>query len=187
MEYINIVLGANIRKYRTMRRMTLADLAEVSGVSKSMLGQIERGDANPSISMIWKIANGLQVTFSTLITEASPSTGVIDKADVSVLKSDDGLLENIPFFPFNAQRNFEMYEIILQPGGYLDGDEHPPRTQEFIIVFDGALCMENGGESHVIRRDQAYQFLADSPHRYSNVGAEETRFALVLFYPEAPC
>ena len=170
-----------------MRRMTLADLAEVSGVSKSMLGQIERGDANPSISMIWKIANGLQVTFSTLITEASPSTGVIDKADVSVLRSDDGLLENIPFFPFNAQRNFEMYEIILQPGGYLDGDEHPPRTQEFIIVFDWALCMENGGESHVIRRDQAYQFLADSPHRYSNVGSEVTRFALVLFYPEASC
>ena len=187
MEYINIVLGANIRKYRTMRRMTLADLAEVSGVSKSMLGQIERGDANPSISMIWKIANGLQVTFSTLITEASPSTGVIDKADVSVLRSDDALLENIPFFPFNAQRNFEMYEIILQPGGYLDGDEHPPRTQEFIIVFDGALCMENGGESRVIRRDQAYQFLADSPHRYSNVGSEVTRFALVLFYPEASC
>ena len=184
---LNRAVAENIKRIRKQQKLSLERTAALSGVSRSMLGQIERGDANPSISMIWKIANGLQVTFSTLITEASPSTGVIDKADVSVLRSDDGLLENIPFFPFNAQRNFEMYEIILQPGGYLDGDEHPPRTQEFIIVFDGALCMENGGESHVIRRDQAYQFLADSSHRYSNVGSEVTRFALVLFYPEASC
>lgn len=184
LEYINIAIGGNIRKLRMARSMTLGDLAEISGVSKSMLGQIERGDANPTISTIWKIANGLKVSFSSMISLINENHDVIDKHDVAIMRSDDGLLENIPFFPFSAGRNFEMFEIILQPNGYLDGDNHPPKTKEFIIVFSGTLIIENDGQTHIIRPDQAYQFIADVPHRYSNIGSEETKFALVLFYPE---
>lgn len=184
MEYINIALGGNIRRLRIARNMTLNELAEISGVSKSMLGQIERGDANPTISIIWKIANALKVSFSSLISDTTATYDVLDKSDVTVMQSDDFLLENIPFFPFSAGRNFEMFEIIIQPNGYLEGDDHPPKTQEFIIVFSGSLVLENDGQTHVIRPDQAYQFTADVPHRYSNIGSVETKFALVLFYPE---
>lgn len=184
MEYINIAIGGNIRKFRTARSMTLEDLATVSGISKSMIGQIERGDANPSISTIWKIANGLKVSFSSLISVEEVGTGVIDKSEVSVMLTTDGQFENVPFFPFSAGRNFEMYEVIVQPGASLDSDNHPPKTQEFIIVFSGTLILEKDKESHVIRPDQAYQFTADIPHRYSNIGSEEVKFALVLYYPD---
>lgn len=184
MEYINIAIGANIRRFRAARSMTLEDLAAVSGISKSMIGQIERGDANPSISTIWKIANGLKVSFSSLISVDEVSTGVIDKSEVSVLRACDGKFENVPFFPFSAGRNFEIYEVIIQPGASLDGDNHPPKTQEFIIVFTGTLILEKDKESHVIRPDQAYQFTADIPHQYSNIGSEEVKFALVLYYPD---
>lgn len=182
MEYVNLAIGENIRRLRNNRQMTLQDLADVSNVSKSMLGQIERGEANPTISSIWRVANGLKVSFATLISMPKAVEGVIDKADVTVLRSDDGLLENIPFFPFSPDRNFEMFSISLGVGGFLDGSDHPPMTQEYIIVFSGVLTVEIDGQSHHIGRQQAYQFLADIPHRYINIGEEEAQFALVLFY-----
>ncbi len=185
MEHINIAIGGNIRKFRMARNMTLDDLSAVSGISKSMIGQIERGDANPSISTIWKIANGLKASFSSLISVEEVSAGVIDKSEVSVTLTDDGKFENVPFFPFSAGRNFEMYEVLIQPGSFLESDNHPPKTQEFIIVFSGTLILEADKQSHVIRPDQAYQFTADVPHRYSNIGSEEVKFALVLYYPDS--
>ena len=56
---INLVISMNLKHIREERKLSLDKVAKMTGVSKSMLGQIERGDSNPTIATVWKIANGL--------------------------------------------------------------------------------------------------------------------------------
>ncbi len=64
---LNDIISANLKKLRTDRNLSLGQLSELSGVSKVMLSQIDKGESNPTINTIWKIANGLQVTYTKLI------------------------------------------------------------------------------------------------------------------------
>jgi transcriptional regulator with XRE-family HTH domain len=67
MEEPTLVVAQNLRRMREDKKLSLDRLAELTGVSKSMLGQIERGESSPTISTIWKIANGLKVSFTSLL------------------------------------------------------------------------------------------------------------------------
>ena len=66
MDVTNIV-AANARKLREQKKLTLDAAAAVTGVSRSMLAQIEKGEVNPTISVLWKIANGYKVSFTSLL------------------------------------------------------------------------------------------------------------------------
>ena len=67
---INAVVSENARRLREEKRLTLDEAARLTGVSRSMLAQIEKGDVNPTISMVWKIANGYKVSFTSLVEPA---------------------------------------------------------------------------------------------------------------------
>ncbi|AKL94667.1 transcriptional regulator [Clostridium aceticum] len=179
---INAAVGENIRKVRNSRNLTIEKLAEVTGVSKSMLGQIERGDANPTITTVWKIANGLKVPFSVLIQLPEVETRVIDKSQIALMLSDDGLYECCPFFPFDSKRNFEMYEMTLQPTCKAPGEPHPKGTLEYIIVFDGEITIEHNNQVDKVKKGQAIKFNADTAHCYYNAGVEVARFVLLIHY-----
>ena len=73
MEEINALFSANLKRLRETRRMSLDEVSRLSGVSKSMLGQIERGEVNPTISTVWKIASGLKVPYSQLLSRPQSS------------------------------------------------------------------------------------------------------------------
>ena len=67
---INTVVAENAKRLREEKRLTLDEAARLTGVSRSMLAQIEKGDVNPTISMVWKIANGYRVSFTSLVEPA---------------------------------------------------------------------------------------------------------------------
>ena len=64
---VTTVVSANIKNIREKKKLTLDAAAEITGVSRSMLAQIEKGDVNPTISVLWKIANGYKVSFTSLV------------------------------------------------------------------------------------------------------------------------
>ncbi|MGE7761476.1 helix-turn-helix domain-containing protein [Peribacillus sp. NPDC097895] len=64
---LSIQIGQRLRFYRQRRKLSLDDLAELTGVSKPMLGQIERGSSNPTVAILWKIAAGLQIPFGSFL------------------------------------------------------------------------------------------------------------------------
>ena len=59
MDTMNLIVAANIRRLREERNLSMEELARLSGVSKSMLAQVERGDGNPTLSTLWKLSNGM--------------------------------------------------------------------------------------------------------------------------------
>src|SRR3954470_20266277 len=85
------IVGANLRRLRVKRGLSLERMAKASGVSRAMLGQIELGHSTPTINVVWKIARSLAVPFSALISHRSrPRTAVLEAKSARVLRSADG-------------------------------------------------------------------------------------------------
>ena len=105
---INLIIGNNLNTYRKSKSYSLDKVAEMTGVSKGMLGQIERGETNPSISTLWKIANGLHIS-STFLLEAEPNDLVIiKKNEFTPITEGNDKFNVFPTFEFDFNKKFEV-------------------------------------------------------------------------------
>lgn len=185
MEPINDAVTHNIRQLREQRKMSLDALAEATGVSKSMLAQIERGIANPTISTVWKIANGLKIPFTQLVTKNQPDAETISIETIPVLLEDGGRYRNRPLFPYDASRRFEIYDIELDPGTVLEAAAHPKDTQEYLVVSQGEVTVTTGGQTLVANGNQAVRFKADSTHIYQNQTDLPCKLTMIISYGDS--
>jgi transcriptional regulator with XRE-family HTH domain len=183
MENLNQLIAENLKRLRADKGLSLDAVAKLSGVSKSMLGQIERGEVNPTISTVWRIANGLKVSFTSLVTGAQNDSEIVTRGDLEPLVEDAGKVRNYPIFPFDAERGFEMYSVDIDPGGYLQADPHTPGSQEFLTLHAGQLAIRVGEEEHLLEHGDSMRFKADVPHSYHNPGAETASISMVIHYP----
>lgn len=104
---IKAIVSENVKRVREQRKLTLDSAADITGVSRSMLAQIERGEVNPTISVIWKIANGYRVSFTSLLEQSNVEPDVILAKDVQPMLEDDGKYINYPAFLFSEEKSFE--------------------------------------------------------------------------------
>jgi XRE family transcriptional regulator, regulator of sulfur utilization len=180
---ITMLVAQNLKRIREEKKLSLDKLAELSGVSKSMLGQIERGESSPTISIVWKIANGLKISFTALVNAPQPDINIVRMADIKPLVEDNGNYRLFPFFPIEEDRRFEIYWAEIEKGGYLSADPHPEGTQEFITIFSGELTIRVDNQEYKIETGNAIRFRADRPHAYHNSGETLTRLNMVIHYP----
>lgn len=185
MQELSKTVGENLKRLRSEQGLSLDALAKASGVSKSRLGQIERGEGNPSISTVWQIARALKVEFTALVTHPQPDSVVVRQADIEPILEDGGLCRDFPLFPFDPSLGFEVYTAEIDPGGCLRAEAHPAGTRETVTVSAGELVMSIGGEEHSLGAGDAIRFLADVAHDYRNAGDDVAVFSIVLAYPRA--
>jgi transcriptional regulator with XRE-family HTH domain len=179
------VVGGNLRRLRTRRGLSLERLAQISGVSRAMLGQIELGQSAPTINVLWKIARALEVTFSALISARTQSGALVLRAqDSKILTSKDRSFSSRALFPFDEPRRVEFYELRLAAGAVEDADAHPPGTSENLVVTAGASEIDVGGDTHRLETNDSILFEADTPHAYRNPGKVEAVMYLVMTYAE---
>ncbi len=177
-------VGANLRLLRQERGLTLAELAERSGVSKAMLNQIENGKSSPTIALGWRIANGLGVSFGALLGEAEPADFVVvRRAQVKEFHNASGALRSRALFPAGDPRAAELYELWLEPGGEERAKPHAIGTREQIYLVQGRLRIETAGRAADLQAGDLIFFRADRGHRYHNPGAEPARLVLIMRYP----
>lgn len=183
MENLNLIIAENLKKLREQRKLSLDAVSRLCGVSKSMLGQIERGDVSPTISTVWKITNGLKISYGDLLSRPETECELIDITQVQPLLEDGGHYRNYMVFPSEDGRRFEMLYIELDPGSRLEAEAHPAGTQEFITVFDGELTVYVGRETFTAKNLGSLRFKADRSHRYQNTGSGLCRLSMVIYYP----
>jgi len=183
LDKLNSVIAENLKKLREERRLSLDHLAKLSGVSKSMLGQIERSEVNPTVSTIWKISNGLKISFTQLMSRPETDIEIVEKSDIQPFVEDGGRVRNFPVFPFDSKRRFEMYALELDPEGHLEAEAHPSGTQEFITVFAGEVTVTVNGADLVISSGNSLRFMADAHHAYRNAGSTLCSLSMVIYYP----
>jgi len=184
---ISSVVAENLRRVRDERGLSLARLAEVTGVSRAMLHQIERGKSTPTISVVWKIATALGLPFSALLARESASSVEVLRFDQSwQLRSRDGKFASRALFPLGGTRSAEFYELRLEPGAVEESEPHRPGTSENIAVNAGSLAVVVGDAEHVLEAGDAILFTADLPHRYEARGDETVVAYLVMTYASRP-
>lgn len=179
---INLLLAENLRKIREEKQLTLDGAAQATGVSRSMLSQLERGNVNPTITVLWKIANGYKVPFGELLEDRRVGTVVLSEPDPLV--EDGGRYLNYPAFSYDAHRRFEILRIVIVPGGGLEAEPHLAHTEEYITVFSGTVVIMVDGTRHMLRLGESLRFQADVAHSYHNEGGETCTLSMILYYGE---
>ncbi|WP_291637062.1 XRE family transcriptional regulator [Clostridium sp.] len=183
MENLNLRIANNLKRIRDERKLSLDKVANLTGVSKSMLGQIEREESNPTISTVWKIANGLKISFTDIINPHRSDIVVLSKREVEPLIEDDGKYKVYPIFPYEDGRRFEMYSVDIEKDGLLNAEAHRDGTEEFLTVFQGQVVVSVNDEEHIINKGDSIRFKADKPHGYRNTGDGLTMISMVIYYP----
>lgn len=177
------ILGANLRRLRLRRGLSLERLAKASGVSRAMLGQIELGQSTPTINVVWKISRALGVPFSALISQQRrPRTALLAGARAKLLTSADGTFTSRSLFPFDEARKVEFYELHLRGRAREVAEPHAAGTTENLVVAAGALELSVDTERFVLAAGDAVFFEADVPHEYFNPGDVEAIMYLVMTY-----
>jgi transcriptional regulator with XRE-family HTH domain len=178
------LLGPRLHQLRKKKKLTLDELAVMSGVSRSMLSQIERGQANPTFATLWNLTRALGVDLSELVHGQSGSqAAVITLQPVhftpEIRTEDGGCLLRILSPAANAG-GFEWYELIMQPGASLVSDAHAVGSREHLTVLDGVLDVQSGGETTSVQTGATARYPADLQHAIHNRGKKPARALLVV-------
>ncbi|KKO53335.1 helix-turn-helix domain-containing protein [Paenibacillus sp. DMB20] len=185
LEPIHIKIGRNLQIIRKSRGLSLDQVSDLCGVSKGMLGQIERGESNPTISVLWKIVNGLRISFATLMEEPSQGVSIVKVEDITPFKEEEGAYRAFPIFPFEQDKGFEMYSVEVDPGCSHVSEAHYEGVEEFIMVIEGILHISLDSGEYVLEANTMMRFSADQPHTYSNRTDRPIRYITLLHYPSS--
>ena len=177
-------IGKRLKEIRMNRSLTLDDTAKITGVSKPMLGQIERGHSIPTITTLWKIATGLKVPLSSFLEEQQPEYTVVDIAQEAAISEDNGRMRAYPLFPYDPIRNVEIFHIEFDAGCRHISEKHNDGVEEYILVRTGTLQLVLNEREIMITKNQAIRFKADIPHSYNNPFPTQCTVYNIIFYPK---
>ncbi|MFQ3466318.1 helix-turn-helix domain-containing protein [Enterobacter bugandensis] len=168
-------LAATLKTLRQTRGWSLSKLADETGVSKAMLGQIERNESSPTVSTLWKIATGLNVPFSAFITPEADRPAVFDSQQQAMVVK--------PLFPWDETLRFDHFSITLAPGALSESTPHEAGVIEHVVVISGELEMKINDEWQTVHADSGVRFAGDKPHAYRNSSDRPVHFHSLIHYP----
>ncbi|MBL6928630.1 MAG: helix-turn-helix transcriptional regulator [Rhodospirillales bacterium] len=175
-------VGEFVRKLRRSRGLTLEDLAEGSGVSKSMLSQIERNKTNPTLATVWRLCECLGVSVDAMFEreDKPPVLDVLPGHATPSIRSADGKFGLRILGPLDLGGLVEWYEVRAEPGALLTSEAHDPGTTEHLTVLGGVLTIEVGGEQREVATDETVRYRADQAHAIRNKSDKPARALLVV-------
>lgn len=176
--------GVRVRQLRAQRNWSLEGLAGSSGVSRSMLSQIERGQANPTLAVTFRIARAFGMTLGELVESpgATSSVNVIRASDHAYHYRSDKDCRIRTLSPLPLEKDVEFYEVLLLPGGSLRSAAHFEGTREFLTVQKGRVRVESAGDAETLSPGDSASYRADVPHAIVNAGKGAAVLFLVDIY-----
>lgn len=164
-----------LKELRTSHGLSLQKTADLTGISKSMLGQIERLESSPTISTIWKIAAGFDLSFSQL------SGMLFTDVETPQTITDEGLTVTT-LFPYDEMTGSEIFEIKLAAKCIHQSPAHNEGVTEHILLLSGELSIGIAELWHDVTATKKFFFNGNKPHSYKNNGECETKFYLIMHY-----
>ncbi|AAU45576.1 DNA-binding protein [Burkholderia pseudomallei] len=177
-------VGEQIQRLRNERKLTLDDLSRAAGVSKSMLSEIERDKANPTIAVAWRLTNALGISLDELFAQPkAPETIRVDGPhDIPTLAGHDAQYQLRVWGPIELAGKFEWYELTLPAHGALVSNPHEPGTREHLTVLNGAVEIEAAGTARRLKAGDTARYAADGPHAIRNAGKSEAKALLIVIH-----
>ncbi|MBT9494142.1 MAG: helix-turn-helix transcriptional regulator [Paucibacter sp.] len=179
-------VGATLQALRQAQALSLDELSRRAGVSKSMLSQIERNQANPTVAVVWRLANALRVEMSELLGAERPAAPAIDRVaahSIPSMSSPDGLCQLRILGPIDLAGQFEWYQLTVGAGGALESAAHEPGSREHLSLLSGSLEITAGGSSQTLLCGETARYAVDGPHAIRNLSGQQAVALLVVLHP----
>jgi transcriptional regulator with XRE-family HTH domain len=175
-------LGAKIRRYRKQQQLTLAELAEQCDISPSFLSQIERDQANPSVTTLYAIADKFGVPVASFFEEpteneynglpAADATRVVRSDHRKTLIYPGSGIRNELLSP-DLQRAIQLIWVVMPPG--TDSGDTPfiHEGEECGVVLQGRVETWIGNRQYILDPGDAIYHSSSVPHRSRNIGESD--------------
>ena len=181
------VLCEKVKGLRKDKGWTLERFAAISGVSRSMLSQIERGQANPTLAVACRIAQAFSISVGELVDEpwTASAIEVIRRNDPAFLYRSDSQCKIRTLSPLNMEKNIEFYELSISVGAQLKSAAHFEGAREFITVEKGSVEITAGVDTSQLNEGDSAHYRGDIAHNITNTAAVEAVCFLVVFKVKA--
>lgn len=173
-------LANRLKEARLAKGLSLDGVAKLSGVSRSMVSQIERGESSPTVATLWNLTQALQVDFAGLLEGRIERDIRVVKADSAPVINDRGrdLVIRILSAPQTVGEH-EIYEIRFQPHASLDSAPHRAGCREDLVVLEGSVSVVSGDEQVELSVNDTANYAADCPHSVT-AGADPARVLMIV-------
>ena len=179
-----VTIGGRVKHERQALGWTLDQLAEVAGLSRRMVVNVEQGVANPSVGTLLRISDALGIGLPALVEpERGATIRVTRHGEGAVLWSGEFGGRGVLVAGTEPPDEVELWDWTLGPGDRHESETHAAGTEELVQVRSGRLTIEVAGESIVLKLGDAIAFSGDRPHSYANPASEEAQFSLAVFEP----
>lgn len=180
-------VGTRLQELRRAQGLSLDDLSLRSGVSKSMLSEVERNRSNPTIAVLWRLASALGISLTDFLAEKDtkslpPALTLVSAQATPVIRSNDSKCELRILGPIALAGKVEWYELTIEPGGELVSDAHEAGAKEHLSVQGGSLVVLVAGTRTTVRRGETVRFVADVKHAITNMGKAAAKAILIVEY-----
>ena len=182
MKVVNAV-AENVRRIRKTQKLSIDRAAELTGVSKSMLGQIERGLVNPTVAVLEKIAQGLHVSLTELVEHRGELPDAFTRGmDVPGQRLEKGRVIRYPLFSFDAESRCESCQMDVFIGGSYELPDRIPGSRVYVTVLSGVLEVRTGEKTYRLENRDCLSFRGSEPCRYVNAGNTTVHLIQRIWY-----
>jgi len=161
-------LAANVRQLREARGMTQEQMARLADVPRPTWANLESGQANPTLSVLIKVANALQVPVEELI--GPPRGGVTLYKAATLPVTQRGKIRTRRLLPETIP-GFEIDRMELAPAAYMTGIPHTPGTREYLTCESGVVELSVAEHNWRLEAGDVVVFRGDQKHSYRNPGS----------------
>jgi transcriptional regulator with XRE-family HTH domain len=181
---IGRVLCARVRELRRKKGWTLEEMSAACGVSRSMLSEIERQRANPTLAVAYRIAQAFGMSLGELVElpEATRRIDLIRAEDRTYHYRTDRHCRIRTLSPLHLEKSVEYYEVVLQPGGALRSLPHFEGARELLTVQSGRVRVTCADDAEELRTGDSAHYPADVPHAIDNIAESQAVLFLVVTY-----
>lgn len=174
-------MSGKVRELRHQQELSLDQLSSRASVSKGMLVQIEKGDANPSIATLCKVAAGLGVSVADLVQIAGhPPIEVIPAGSPRVLWRGPKGGSATFHVGSSGPDMLELWSWEIRPGERYEATPHPDGTQELLNVLEGTLALSSGDVTYLVEEGASALAHTDHAHAYACAGRKPVHFTMVV-------
>lgn len=180
-------IGPVIQRERKARQLTLERLAALSGVSRSMLSQIERGESNPTLAVLWGLTRALKIDLADLVNggvarQEPEAVELLSLALTPEIRSPAGEWRLRILSPPEMAGRVEWYEVEIAPGCSLSSAPHAAGTHEHLTVQDAPLVVRTALGERKVAPGETARYRADVAHEVANSGKRPARALMVVVY-----
>ncbi|MEG6585448.1 helix-turn-helix domain-containing protein [Dendrosporobacter sp. 1207_IL3150] len=185
MSHRNLNFGKNIANLRIQQKISQEELAEKSGISRSMLSKIERDEVSPTIAVANKIACGLNTSVSALLDETNSERVQLRRIGDRVVQEDPISLIQRELIVHTSDLGLGIQYLISPPGattGILP--PHKSGSEKYIIVEQASLKVTLGkDDSYELNPGDCLAFAADTEHEMQSAELKECRYYVIQVEP----